>query len=866
MSKKKQSIFSLLFSLAFKELWGYRRITIFIVLNLTISLTAFILVNSFKNSLAAYVEKNSRSILTADISIYSRRPFTEQEKSLIATLPQQNVATRYSYFSMVKNTDRNAQLVTISVISDNYPLYGNIVLEDFEGNPVDFAQAHKELENEKIVFINADAKLSLGITKDTVLDISGEKYEARYVVKRDVGGTINFNQVSKKIYLSRGQHNEDIFQTKGNLVRRNIFLKVDPTEDLETERTELRDEFTALKGEVTPPRIRTHEESRGQVGRVLGNISNYLSLISIIALFLSGVGTFYLFRSYILDKVKEIAILESLGLTKNFLYFINLFELIVVATISIGLSFIVSYLLFPLIPYVFGTLLPTDLIVSFNLASVSFVILIAFMAIIFFCLPLLYTLKYIKPIFLINESADLAEVNQFNFYLTFLPSCFSFYFLSVYLSESFFVGTIFSLAFIGIILLVILCQTLVLGFFSRFKDRFPLFINLIVKQFSHNKKAVSFYFFSIAISVVLIAIPPQVQNSLKEEIKRPANLTLPSLFLFNIQDFEEPGLVDLVKKDGYTLENISPMIFAQITHYNGKELKKDITDDSNDNPNDRARRSFQRSANLSYKKTLSESEKIVKGKDFSQLDKVNPGDVVELSVEEGYAQENGFNIGDTIEFRLTNIPYTFVGKVINLREVRWNSFQPNFFILVHPKALNDVPKQVVASIAGVSDGGKLTLKNSITDSFPSVSIVDVKETIDVIFSIVDKMNLLIRSMVIFCLILGFLILLSIVNYEVKRQEKEINLLKIISNGFWNVNKMVISQYLILGFFSTLVGLANSFVISYFFVKYVFNINYFWSWQIFLTLTVAMVLITFFITYLGASRVLNRKPILLLKSI
>ena len=363
---------------------------------------------------------------------------------------------------------------------------------------------------------------------------------------------------------------------------------------------------------------------------------------------------------------------------------------------------------------------------------------------------------------------------------------------------------------------------------------------------------------------MLISISPQIERSLKQELAKPEDIKLPSLFLFNIQDFEEEDLVSAVKKNGHKLENITPMIFAQLTEYNGEEVKgDDDEDDSNESLDERRRNSLRRNVNLSYKSQLSVSEKIVKGRPFSES--YESGAKIEISMEKDYALDQGFKIGDELTFRLINIPFKFTGEIINFREVKWSSFQPNFFVLIHPEVLKEVPKQLVASISDVKGEKKTLLQSKIIDEFANVSIVDVEKAIDLIFSIIDKMNLLIRSMVFFCLLLGFFILFSIVNYEVRQKEGEINLLKIISSSFYKVYKMIILQYVILGLFSISVGIASSILISYVFVTFVMEVNFYFSGSILFALFFSMNLIVLIISYFGAKRVLLKKPILLLKS-
>ena len=53
------------------------------------------------------------------------------------------------------------------------------------------------------------------------------------------------------------------------------------------------------------------------MGRFLQYLSDFLGLVSLVALFLSSVGLFYLFRSFISKKRREMAIYMAFGRTKT---------------------------------------------------------------------------------------------------------------------------------------------------------------------------------------------------------------------------------------------------------------------------------------------------------------------------------------------------------------------------------------------------------------------------------------------------------------------------------------------------------------------------------------------------------------------
>ena len=89
------------------------------------------MLDSFKVSLDQHMSQNSKKILTADLATVSRRPFTEKEITpLRAKIPQPfQESKQVRFFSMVQGS-KSSRLVEVLGITDNFPLYGEMVLKE----------------------------------------------------------------------------------------------------------------------------------------------------------------------------------------------------------------------------------------------------------------------------------------------------------------------------------------------------------------------------------------------------------------------------------------------------------------------------------------------------------------------------------------------------------------------------------------------------------------------------------------------------------------------------------------------------------------------------------------------------------------
>ena len=67
--------------------------------------------------------------------------------------------------------------------------------------------------------------------------------------------------------------------------------------------------------------------------------------------------------------------------------------------------------------------------------------------------------------------------------------------------------------------------------------------------------------------------------------------------------------------------------------------------------------------------------------------------VVPLSLETGIASDLGVTLRDTLTWDIQGVPITSV--IVNLREVTWARFEPNFFAVFPVGPLNDAPQSYV---------------------------------------------------------------------------------------------------------------------------------------------------------------------------
>jgi putative ABC transport system permease protein len=288
---------------------------------------------------------------------------------------------------------------------------------------------------------------------------------------------------------------------------------------------------------------------------------------------------------------------------------------------------------------------------------------------------------------------------------------------------------------------------------------------------------------------------PQLNRVLVGEIQVPKGRTIPQLFLFDIQEEQVDSLQGLLAAAGHPLRHPSPMVRARLEKVNRQPFKRmdggTAKDGKEPTLEARNRRDFRnRGFNLSYRDSLSDAETVVDGRLWSGP--VPEGAMPEISMEERFAERLSLKMGDTLGFDVQGVEVE--GVVTSLRKVRWASFQPNFFVLFQPGALEDAPKSFLGTVAGVGMEGAEDLQDKVTGAFPNVTVLNLKEAIAKMVETLDKLEWLVGFLSGFALLIGLAILWLIVDALVAENQRTILLLRALGEPRARLVRLFLLHY------------------------------------------------------------------------
>lgn len=258
----------------------------------------------------------------------------------------------------------------------------------------------------------------------------------------------------------------------------------------------------------------------------------------------------------------------------------------------------------------------------------------------------------------------------------------------------------------------------------------------------------------------------------------------PDHFLINIQADEVETLASLLRDKGIDGSGLYPMIRGRLVRINDREITPE------DYESIRARRLAAREFNLSTALELQSDNRIVAGHWWGSGSRDTSG----FSVEQGIAETLGMALNDRLVFDVAGQRVS--GRITSLREVQWDSFNVNFFVIGTPELMRDLPATFITSF--YLPGDRKDLLRELARTLPAVSVIDVKPLIAQVKNIMQQGSRAIQTVFLFTLAAGVLVLLAAVQVSRDERSAEIAVLRTLGARRRFILVGLLTEFAVLG--------------------------------------------------------------------
>lgn len=529
----------------------------------------------------------------------------------------------------------------------------------------------------------------------------------------------------------------------------------------------------------------------------------YLNLILIVNLLLAGIAIWEAARRFASRQINTIAILRCFGATFKQILSRYLWELMLIGCIAGVIGFALGVGIFFLSRTFFEKLFVSE--IEFLWFVPALMALISVFVLIFvFAFPPLLKLKNLSPLKILRK--DFSSLLQPAFYL----------------SERFKYN-----------LNRILGKTNVsLKYGLTHIIRYP---------FENMLQILAFSFLFMCIGVLFL-----VRTSLIQSWQVQIAPDAPNYFVINIEPTAVKQFQEFINTSKIQSEKVFPVVRGRLLSVNNEEVEMNITvnhennnniNNSNNNASNTPKRRLNRLLNLTYESQLPPDNTIIEGNWFSNIDNGKPV----ISIEKGFAEQQKIHLNDVLKFQIAE--KRIEATVTSIRSVKWDSFNPNFFIIFPPTFIDSLPKAYMTSF--FLPPQKLSLLKTFVHKFPSINLIDISVVLRNLYSIIDSLAMAVEVLWALSIIMTFILLGGIIISSLEERKHNAVLLRALGVGNTLLRRILLSEFLLIGLTSGLIAVLGSNIVYAWLAVYKFNLPFEFNYYvIFLGPILAMLLIGF----------------------
>ncbi len=510
-------------------------------------------------------------------------------------------------------------------------------------------------------------------------------------------------------------------------------------------------------------RIETLETGQPVMRKTLDRAERFLSLIALLTAMVSAVAIALAARRYVVRQANVCAVMKCLGATQGTILRQQLKTLALLGLLAAACGIAVGWLIQYGLMWFLGNLLLADLPPP-SLRPVLWSALLSWFLLLGFAGPPLLTLVQISPVRLVRR--ELSGVPVAARWVALL-GLLSFAVLLLWAARDWklaswvglsFGGAITVFALLSWIALKLLARSSVSGMLSRlgFAGRFALRAQARSPAFAVMQIT------ALAIALMALLIILLLRQDLLKTWQGNVPVDAPNRFVINIQNDQRDALTQDLVAAGLSKPDLYPMVRGRLVEINNRAVMP--SDYSKDN----ARRLVDREFNLSYTMDLPDGNQVVAGNWFTQ-------DKPQISVETGIAKTLGLKLGDRLAFEIAG--ETVSAEITSLRSLEWGSMRVNFFVIMPPVLLQDLPQ---SWITAYYQPPSIEVQDfRLTQRYPNITVVDVANSLQQIQDVLNRLGAALGLLFTFTIAAAILVLFAAISATQDERFRDAALLKAV---------------------------------------------------------------------------------------
>ena len=831
----KISEFNLILKYAFRDLVRNYRKIFSIILTLFISLFILSAILTIEDSLKKELDDNAKSLLGGDVEIDYNR--VQGNLKLVDKVRKfATISAMVEFTTMVSSVnDNNLSLFTrIKTVDRKYPLYGEVIHEP--------AGAMERIHQEKnTIIVNENIFKTLDLKVNEKIKVQNQLFTVVGVIKSlpDVSGFVAFGDfaITSKETLELLKLN-----SLGSFLNYEYKVKFDEGDNAKVNRNKIKEIF---KDDLTV-RLRYPENSASGLRRIIDNFSQFLSLVSISAMLIAGIGIANTLLSFINQSNMSIAVKKALGffsLNIKTIYYLQLLILLTFVSIT---SYALSFLMVPVADVYLSEGLGLNIKPLFSLANFMKIFLVGMLVLIIFSIPTINAIDQVKASNLFRN-----VFQNLQFYYSKKSIFVSLLFLSA-LMMLFVIGSarplyslIYFLAFFICLIVFFLLSKFIVFLLKSLKNISNIPLKVSIKNITQTKGITPITIMSLGLGVTLLLTLALVGTNFKREIAKSIPEIAPDYFFIGIQNSDRDLFENaIIEMDSNAKLEIVPLVATGIVKINGIDPRTYIKKDNNSYwviGSDRR---------SSWAAEVLEDNPITEG-EWWDLSKPNK---LQISLDSEVAKDFNIKLGDI--FTLNIYGREIEGKIVNFRAVDYRDLSINFAMLFNPQFANTIPHEYLAT-AKFEDQTKFK-ETKLLEILPSISIIRIADYLTKVTNILNKVFIAVILISAITIIIGLIVISSAIIVQGKIKEFQNLVFKILGFSKKEIILSSLIEFILIFFSVILIAIFFAIIGSYYVIENIFQLVWQLDLQILFNISGSIGLVTLVLIMLTNLKYLNPK--------
>jgi len=521
-------------------------------------------------------------------------------------------------------------------------------------------------------------------------------------------------------------------------------------------------------------RIRDSSDAAPGIRRFVEQVAMFLTLIGLTALAVGGAGAGQAILAFLDRKRFDIAILKSLGATGELVFRIFVAQVMGVALAATLLGAAIGTSVPFLVVWRYGDSLPVPPEFGLYPSAVFLALAFGLLTALAFAIPPLGRSRGIRPASLLRdmvapseggeEDADAAKARQRDWLLA-GGAVLGIVALALITAPR----PVFAAQFLGGGIAVIVALRLAAAGLMRGLNAIPrprqALLRLALANLVRPGAATGGTITALGLGLTLLATVTLLGSAVKAGIQDELPGRAPSFYFVDIQKSEGEAFDKVIHAFSSQSEYLrTPMIRGRIVGLGGVSAGRARVADS-------ARWALNGDRGITYASAPPPGNEVTKGKWWA---KDYDGPTL-ISLDESIAQGAELEIGD--KMTLNVLGREIEGTIYNLRKVNFQNGRQNFVLILSPGVIDKAPHAFLATVR-VDPGQENAMYRAITDQFPSVSTVRVRDSIAQLEVFIGQISEGISAASLLTILAGLLVLAGAITAGTRARVYDATILKV----------------------------------------------------------------------------------------